>query len=232
MNNNKKINAAIIYARTDSSRLPQKIFSDIAGYSILECLLRRSSLLAVDKVILATTSRKIDDDLEKSLYKYSNLHKKKYECLRGDPFDLIKRTIEAIDHYKIQNFCRINGDSPFYPFTEINKGFKLLSSEIKFINNIRHRTFPYGIAVEVINSDYYKKSLLSSPNIQKEHMTSHIYSISQKNQEQVLTNPYGDYSSKSFAIDSLEDLNEINNKLSKNNSKPWKVNYMELCKDE
>lgn len=220
--------AAIIYARTDSKRLPNKIFLKLGGLSILEWLLMRASFLDVDKIILATTNRNVDDNLEKKINEYSNLHQKKYDCFRGNPFDLIERTTELIDHYKITNFSRINGDSPFFPYEEINKAFNSINSKIKFINNIRNRTFPYGVAIEVINSSFYKKSLKVTKNIQMEHMTSHLYSKAQGKKELVITNLNGDHSFKSYAIDTFEDIKRINYKLSNSFPEPWKITYKEL----
>ena len=153
------MNVAIIYARTDSSRLPKKIFLKLGGLSILEWLLKRASFLDVDKIILATTNRNVDNSLEKRINEYSNLHQKKYECFRGDPFDLIKRTTDLLDHYEVTNFSRINGDSPFFPYVEINQAFNTINTRTKFINNIRNRTYPYGVYIKVINSSFYKKSL-------------------------------------------------------------------------
>ena len=64
------ISAAIIYARQDSSRLPNKIFSKISKYSILECLLNRSKYLNVDMIILATTDRKLDNGIEAEVNRF------------------------------------------------------------------------------------------------------------------------------------------------------------------
>ena len=61
-------------------------------------------------------------------------------------------------------------------------------------------------------------------------MTSHLYSSVQGKKELVVTNLNGDHSDKSCAVDTIEDINKINYKLSDNFPEPWKINYVELFK--
>ena len=55
--------AAIVYARTDSERLPQKALRPFAGTNLISHVLRRACRLDVDRIILATTTRSCDDVL-------------------------------------------------------------------------------------------------------------------------------------------------------------------------
>jgi len=228
MKKSQKINAAIIYARKDSSRFPNKIFSEISGYSILENILRRSKHLDVDLVIIATTNRKIDDDIEIAVDEFKKSNVTNLYCFRGDALNLIKRTQQVIDHYSISNFCRINGDSPFYPIKEINSAFKMIKNDIKFINNIRFRSFPYGIAIEVLTSAFFIDSLQNNQFIQNEHMTSHIYKKAKTNQEIILKNQYSDLSLEKLVVDTESDLKQINFKVSQIDKMPWQIHYTDF----
>ena len=59
---NKK-KCIIIQARTDSRRLPIKILSNIEGKPMLWHVIDRIKNMNVDDIIIATTTRNIDDEI-------------------------------------------------------------------------------------------------------------------------------------------------------------------------
>ena len=59
-----KVNiAAFLYARSDSKRLPRKVFLPLRDKPLIEVMLSRADLCMVDKVVLLTSDRKVDDGL-------------------------------------------------------------------------------------------------------------------------------------------------------------------------
>jgi len=57
----KKLNIAIIQARMNSSRLPGKMLKKIGNYLVIEWVIRRvKKAKSIDKIILATSKKKID----------------------------------------------------------------------------------------------------------------------------------------------------------------------------
>ena len=91
-----------------------------------------------------------------------------------------------------------------FPTSEINKAFETLASDSKFnfVTNLTKRTFPYGVAVEVLNSEYYRTIALKNYK-KSEHLTKHLYKL---NNEQI-SKLYSiiDYSSKALTVDTLDD---------------------------
>ena len=58
---------AIVLARSDSTRLPGKHFKRIGDYSLLEFIFERlKSCNGVDFLMLATTRRSVDDQLDRA----------------------------------------------------------------------------------------------------------------------------------------------------------------------
>ena len=110
--NNKIKTAALVYSRSDSTRLPRKAFLPFGNTNLISYVLERAIHLNVDEIILATTDRACDDEY------LSVLKNKKFsdiKIFRGSCDNVVKRTLEALNENKIDRFCRINGDCPFFP---------------------------------------------------------------------------------------------------------------------
>ena len=170
----KKIITGFIYGRLDSTRFPGKTMATLGGYTLLELLFERSKLCEFNDCYLLTSERQVDDEL------CHHADKIGLKYIRGDAYDLTKRTKKAIAETDSEYFIRLNGDSPFIEPSLINFAVKSLGN-VKFISNIFHRTFPYGIAVEIINSEFYLASL--EHDIQDsylEHVTKHLYECHNK----------------------------------------------------
>ena len=168
--------AAIIYSRCGSSRYPQKCFAELGPCKtpMIKWLLLRASLLNVDVIILATTTR----DGDKPLVEFvRSLKMDRVEVVCGAETNLVERTITCLDAQAIGAFARINGDSPFFPVSEINSAFDAISANPanKFVTNLLTRSYPYGVAVEVLSAQYYKEHSASVPEHEREHTTQHLY---------------------------------------------------------
>jgi spore coat polysaccharide biosynthesis protein SpsF len=170
----KKNISAFIYARLDSKRFPSKALSMIKNMTLLEILFRRSKYCEFTDCYLLTSDRNIDD----ALCDHANSLGLKY--IRGDANDLTKRTQKAISVTGCDYFIRLNGDSPFIEPELINFAIGNIEN-IKFVSNIFQRTFPYGIAIELIDSEFYLSSLKTNINKNDlEHVTKHLYKLDGK----------------------------------------------------
>ena len=99
---------AIVLARSDSVRLPGKHFNNIGKFSLLEFIWYRLKVSrTIDKIVLATTDRSIDDDLEKLARKIG------YDVVRGELNNVLKRFKLVADIYGADRIVKVNGDSPF-----------------------------------------------------------------------------------------------------------------------
>ena len=103
----KKKIIAIVQARIDSSRFPQKILKKIGKLTLIEILLQRVSMSKkIDQIVVATTKLKSDDSLIKIL------DKNKINYYRGDEKNVLKRFFEAANQFKGDIIVRITGDCP------------------------------------------------------------------------------------------------------------------------
>jgi len=216
----KSDTALFVYARLDSSRLPNKAFKKICNEKLIDIVLRRASDIGIGEAILLTTDRTVDDQLA------SHVKDSGYKVIRGDAFNLVERTIKAIHETKAKYFFRINGDSPFID-TNLLKFAYQLRSEYELVTNLTDRTFPYGIAVELVNSDTYLKMSGNYNQIDAEHVTKHIYT----NLDRVsFVNLYSDvcFNNFSLTIDTNEDLLKMIDLLKGRLSEFKKIQWWEL----
>jgi len=192
---------AFIYARSDSTRLPGKVFLPLGENSLIEIVLKRARASLVNEVVLLTTERSIDDKLVKKAKQLN------FEVIRGDAHDLVSRTLYAIDILKPNYFVRINADSPFFDPRILNF---IIKNKLKYdvITNLINRTFPYGVAVEVINCDYYNAMANFVRNEEKEHVTQHIYRTIKK-ANLIHCEQLNNHSHLRLTIDNKEDYQNI-----------------------
>lgn len=213
---------AVVYARTGSSRFPQKCFAPFGGCTLIEYVCERVGKCNVTDVYLATTDLADDDELVQ-LFEDTNI-----KVFRGDPEDLVLRTRQLLEVTGAKEFCRINGDSPFVDIDLLNFAINKYNEGNLFVSNIIERTYPYGIAVEVINSDYYLKSAPNALIAELEHVTKHLY--------RDLPDLYFSIKSKkllskySLTIDTRQDYNDIMNLLSKLSKDLKNIRYLDLVK--
>ena len=172
-----KRNLIIIYSRTGSRRLPSKALLPIKNINLIELIIKRvkkfSDFVDAD-IVLATTNKNEDDVLEKIASKNGICH------FRGNELNLVERTLAILKKLKYKNFCRVNGDCPLVDGNLIKKAYSHLNKNYDLVTNIDVRTFPYGIAVEWVDSSVYIKYASNAFNEEKEHVTKHLYRLKDK----------------------------------------------------
>ena len=123
MKRKKKV-AAIIQARTGSTRLPGKIFRHLAREPLLFHVIERlRACKKLDTIIVATTTQP-DDELVMQFCE--RLH---VPCFAGDEDDVQKRFIHAAAKHKVDVIVRICSDSPFIDPVMIDKLVEALVDE-------------------------------------------------------------------------------------------------------
>lgn len=160
-----------VYARMDSQRLPGKALMPLAcSGPLLGIVLTRALKVGADNCALLTSDRAIDDGLAE----LGAMHG--VQVVRGDAFDLVQRTLQAIGITGATHFLRVNGDSPlFSPLLACRAMAHLGSGEM--ISNLFERSFPYGVAVEWIAASHYKRLSRAAEATEREHVTAHLYRL-------------------------------------------------------
>ena len=98
---------AYVPCRLKSSRLPEKAIRPINGLASIErCLINSMAIPGIDKVILATSTNKEDDILEK--YTMGG----QVEITRGSENDVLARFLPSVNKYHPEHIVRITGDCP------------------------------------------------------------------------------------------------------------------------
>ena len=108
--------AILIFARSNSKRLPGKVLKEIySGKNLLEIIILRLKKFLRIKIIVCTSKSKADNKIVKIC------KKNKIKYFRGELSNVFKRTKDCLKKYKLKSFIRINADRPFVDFDEIQK---------------------------------------------------------------------------------------------------------------
>ncbi len=200
------MNVCVIQARGGSSRLPGKVLNTLPFNSNKETLKhivnRINDVHSIDKVILATTTRSVDDSIQNWCIKNG------VECFRGDEDNVLERFYEALKGIDVTNVVRVTGDCPCIDPDVVEEVIKLhVTEDNDYTSNSLVRSFPHGLDVEVFKysclEEAYKNATMKH---EKEHVTPYIY---QTNKEKFklanYENKYGDYSDMRITLDTVED---------------------------
>src|SRR5690606_29370053 len=95
----------------------------------------------------ATTARASDD----ALAEYA--HSAGADIFRGPVENVSERCFQCAQAHGSHFFVRLNGDSPFPDSKLIGEGLAIARSvrPLDLVTNLIGRTFPYGIALEIVN---------------------------------------------------------------------------------
>ena len=162
---------AIIQARQDSLRFPNKVLQKINGKTLIEILLYRLSRSKnINKIVLATSSKVKNKELCKLV---DNLG---YDVFNGDENDVLKRYYEAAKKYNANVVIRITADCPLIDSNLLDKMLSLfLKKDYDYISNTIVPTYPDGMDIEIMNFLCIKEAYKKSKNqFDREHVTPYI----------------------------------------------------------
>jgi spore coat polysaccharide biosynthesis protein SpsF len=164
------MNGAIILSRMDSVRFPGKALAKIHGKTLLEwCVegLRGHGF----SIVIATSDRPVDNPVEDLALSNG------IGIFRGNADNVALRLYDCAMNFGFDAFARVNGDSPLVRGALIGQAFQMLEhTGCGFVTNLLNRTYPYGIAAEVVNTGFYGRILSRIVNSNhREHPTSVLY---------------------------------------------------------
>jgi spore coat polysaccharide biosynthesis protein SpsF len=163
---------AIIQARTGSTRLPNKIFSDIVGKPLIWHIVNRiRACKKVENIIIATTTNPLDDVIDKWGFKQN------IRIFRGSETNVLDRFYQAAITFKSEGIVRITADDPFKDPQLIDSLVSFFEDNaLDFAYNNFPPTFPEGLDTEVFSFTALEKakSIAIDP-FELEHVTQHFY---------------------------------------------------------
>jgi spore coat polysaccharide biosynthesis protein SpsF len=148
---------AIIQARMGSSRLPGKVMLPILGKPMIWHIYNRlKTCKNVEQICIATSTNALDDQIEKFANK-ENIH-----LFRGSEDQIINRLLGAARKFNADVIVRVTADCPLIDPEIIDQLIKIYlnNSNIDFVSNTIERTFPDGLDVEVISTNFLGKLLV------------------------------------------------------------------------
>ena len=168
--------SAIIQARIGSTRLPKKVFAEIAGKPLLWHVVNRlKKSRYLDSVSIATTVNENDDVIEQ--WASDN----KVTCFRGSEENVLKRYYEAAKYFNSHIIIRITADDPFKDYEIMDRVIeKFISDKADFACNNNPPSFPEGLDIEVFSFEAIEKAFFNAEtDFEREHVTQYFY----KNQD-------------------------------------------------
>lgn len=155
----KNRNLCILQARTGSTRLPSKVLLKVKGVALLEYEVNRLRLAKkIHKIVIATTTEKKDDKIEKLCKKIG------IDCFRGSEADVLGRFYQcSLKYSDYNNIIRATGDCPLIDPAVIDDLIELfLTSKCDYANNVESgkETYPDGMDVEIFKRSILKKTAL------------------------------------------------------------------------
>jgi len=164
--------AAIVQARTGSTRLTNKVFKNLCGKPLIWHIINRLKYSRkIDKIILATTQNVNDNILEKWALE-NEVH-----CFRGNEDDVLDRYFQAAKYFSVDTIVRITADDPFKDSQIIDEVINLYEeNNLDFAYNNSPPTFPEGLDTEVFSFNALEKASHNSIDLfEREHVTQYFY---------------------------------------------------------
>lgn len=157
-----------------SSRLPGKVLMHLQGKTVLGHIIERlqRSLLA-DSVVIATSTNAIDQPIAELAIQMG------IKCFRGDEHDVLSRYYHTARTVGANIVIRCNGDCPLIDPAIVDEVITLFlskNSEVDYVSNILHPTYPTGMHTEVFHYSALEKAFKeASDPLEREHVTPYLY---------------------------------------------------------
>ena len=200
----KKNIVAIVQARCNSIRLPNKIMRKIAGMPAIELLHKRLKISKeIDNIVIATSKNQANRKL------VNFCKRKQINYFLGTENNVLKRYYDASKVFKADIIVRITGDSILIDARLVDKIIKIFkSNKVDYVSNCEPPTFPDGLDIEVFSKKCLEETFKrAKKDFDKEHVTTYIRSSKKFKTINYKNNV--DYSNIRWSLDQEEDLKEI-----------------------
>jgi spore coat polysaccharide biosynthesis protein SpsF len=165
---------AIIQARMGSTRLPGKVMMSLGGATMLTQVVERARRAnRLDEVVIATTTGAADQEIVEACTVLG------VPVFRGDEQDVLSRYYLAALEHRADAVVRVTSDCPLIDPDVIDAHVDRLTgrwSEVDFVTNMVHQSYPLGLAVETMPMDVLARMhRLSMTPYLREHVTTLAY---------------------------------------------------------
>ncbi len=150
--------------------------------------------------MVATTDDTGDDDLALHCTDLG------VRVFRGEAENVARRVLSCAEELGAAWIVRINADSPFLDPGLVAAAIRETGPEVDVITNVPGRTFPYGVAVEVVRTEALAAALPGMTPEEREHVTLHFYRHPEDFEILQLSSPRPDLARERLTVDTEEDL--------------------------
>jgi glutamate-1-semialdehyde 2,1-aminomutase len=200
----KKKIIAIVQARCNSLRLPNKVMKKFDNITAIEILYKRLIMSKkLDDIVIATARNGLNLNL------INFLKEKKIKYFVGAESNVLKRYYDASKKHNADIIVRITGDSILIDHKLVDKVIALfLKKNVDYASNCQPATFPDGLDIEVFSKKCLSTTYKIAKNkFEKEHVTPLMRSLDTF--KRVNLKNKKDYSYLRWTLDQKEDLKVI-----------------------
>ncbi len=196
---------AVILSRFSSQRLPGKALMRIREKPVLQYIVEKLAVVfSRRQIVIATSDTHADNPIADFAEKVG------VDCFRGSLENVADRFFQAAKSQGWAYATRINGDNIFVDSNVLHKMKQAAQSgKYDFISNVKGRTFPKGMSIEMVRVSYYQE-LLEKINLSREHqehVTSYLYDHDEGQNYLYVTNAdFPEAAGIQFALDTKDDF--------------------------
>lgn len=217
----------VVLSRYSSSRLPGKALMEINNKPILMFIIERlGQVFEKSHLIIATSTYESDNPIAD----FANAHG--IDCYRGSLENVSERFLEAAEKKGFDYVIRINGDNIFLDIPTLKEMLDILSEKpVDFLSNVKDRTFPKGMSIEIVNVNFYREKLpdIESNSQYREHVTLYFYeNLDQGNFYFFYNLKYPQLAGMQLALDTKDDLIRTENIIRHFDKPHWNYNMEEI----
>src|SRR5690554_750866 len=195
---------AVVLSRFSSRRLPGKALLPLGGRPLLGFVVERLQRVFEPPDIVVATSVESSDD---PIAEFCDAHS--IQCYRGDLHDVAGRFAGAARTFGFDFATRINGDNAFVDAPTLRQMLEIARDDhYDFLSNVEGRTFPAGMSVEIVRTDFYVRHInhLQRPE-HREHVTLALYERPHLGRRRYVYNTlHPEAAGLHLAIDKIGDL--------------------------
>lgn len=165
---------AIVQARMDALRLPNKMMLWLKGMPVIEWVYRRVSISQmVDRVVFALPDTKSNDVLEGFLLSLGA------NVFRGSENDVLGRFYRTACSYRAETVLRVCADNPFICASEIDRlifFFEENDCDYAYNHIPRNNRYPDGLGAEIVHFSLLQSLEREAVKVShREHIFNYIW---------------------------------------------------------
>lgn len=166
--------AAVVQARTGSTRLPGKVLRPLAGRPVLSWVLRAArESECLDDLVVATSTLPEDDAVEQLAREAGA------GVVRGPVDDVLARYLLALDAHPADAVVRLTADCPLVDpslLAMVVAAWRAAPVSVDYVATTLQRTLPRGLDIELVTAEALRRAGREATAHHRTHVTSYVWS--------------------------------------------------------